>query len=97
MRVHLSRTAAMSLHRCCPETTLPEEARPITAMRQFQDNEVMMVLFGLGFNFGKLPDYSPGSENDAPEEPEGGPKKPDPNAPAQPAPAQPATTPAPAQ
>jgi len=75
----------------------------VTAMRQFQDNEVMMVLFGLGFNFGKLPDYSPGSENDAGEDSEGA-KKPDPNAPAQPAqptPAQPATapatTPAPAQ
>jgi hypothetical protein len=40
----------------------------ITGMRAFTDESTMLILFGIGFNFGNLPDYSPGSENDEYEE-----------------------------
>jgi hypothetical protein len=61
----------------------------VTGMRAFTDAEAMMILFGVGFSFGTLPSYAPGSENDPPED---GPKNP--TAPA-PQPVQPAPAPAP--
>jgi len=39
----------------------------ITAMKFFENNELLWITFGLGFNFGNLPAYHPGSENDEPD------------------------------
>jgi hypothetical protein len=74
----------------------------ITGIKFFGDTSNLMVVFGLGFNFGQLPSYASGSEDDAPEDAQ--PTK-DPNtAPANTTPAPtpgvtpvPAPTPAPAK
>lgn len=39
----------------------------VTGMRAFDDAATMMIVFGLGFSFGRLPSYAAGSENDPPE------------------------------
>jgi hypothetical protein len=39
----------------------------VTAMKFFNDAAPLWVVFGLGFNFGQLPSYAKGSENDEPE------------------------------
>lgn len=66
-------------------------------MKFFDNNELLWVTFGLGFNFGAMPAYHPGSENDEPDPDD--PKNPKnvtppANAPAQPAPTQPQPAPA---
>jgi hypothetical protein len=40
----------------------------VTGLRFFHDVEGPIVIFGLGFNFGALPSYAPGSEDGAPRE-----------------------------
>ena len=40
----------------------------ITGIKFFNDQSNLWVVFGLGFNFGHLPSYAPGSENDEFEE-----------------------------
>jgi hypothetical protein len=40
----------------------------VTGMRAFDDLATLMIVFGVGFSFGRLPSYAPGSENDPPEQ-----------------------------
>lgn len=47
-----------------------------TAMKFFNDTSNLMVVFGLGFNFGNLPSYEKGSENDEEEQPTTAPSAP---------------------
>jgi hypothetical protein len=48
----------------------------ITAMKAFNDTGGLIIVFGIGLNFGAQPNYGPGSEDDKPEDEDGKPLAP---------------------